>query len=235
MSSLVWKDVVAGGRLLAVVLPLGVLQVATFALTGPLFFVGAMMFTGLLAFGSIAIEEMQDTERLWASLPVTRGQIVAARYTTVLLGIATGLGSSWAAGRAAAMLPITPEWDPAAVANPGVLAAMAAILMLSAAVFLPLCFRFGAGRGVVIYLAVSVGFLLLVSVAGQVILLARGYSGPLLDPEAWKTAGPELREKLAAWLTPRIPAILGLLVSFAAAAFALSALVSRKIYELRDL
>lgn len=235
MPSLIWKDIVAGRRLLAVILPLGILQVATFALAGPLFLPAALAFTGLLAFGPIAMEELQGTERLWASLPVTRGQIVAARYLTALIGILAGLGSSWAAGRAIVLLPVTSEGDPASVANHVTVALMAAILLLAAAVYLPLHFKYGAGRGVVIYLGASVGFLLLLSVAGQLVLLAKGHSGPLLDPEAWRTAGPELREKLAAWLEPRIPAILGMLVGLAAAAFVLSALVSRKIYELRDL
>ncbi|HXI03228.1 MAG TPA: ABC-2 transporter permease, partial [Candidatus Saccharimonadales bacterium] len=195
MLSLVLKDLVAGRRLLALILPLGVVQLATFAVVGPIFLLGALVFTSLLAFGSIALEELQGTETLWSSLPVTRGQIVLARYLTVLIGILTGLCLSWAAGQTVIRLGSGPAGAPALVGLRAH-AFLISLLLLAAALYLPLLFRFGASKGFLVFSALSVGLLLVLTVAGQGILLLKGYSNPLMDPETWKTAGPELREKL---------------------------------------
>ena len=96
MLELVWKDVVAARRLLWLVIPLGGVQIAVVSFVPPIYVTAALIFSVLLAFGSIAVEESQRTELLWNSLPLSRGQFVAARYLTTLIGIVAGLAFSWA-------------------------------------------------------------------------------------------------------------------------------------------
>jgi hypothetical protein len=235
MLSLVWKDVEAARRPLLLVIVLGVFQLASFATFGPVFLPAALVFSGLLAFIPIPVEEVQGTEILWNSLPVTRGQIVGARYLSVLAGILAGLGTSWVVGQTVTRLVPSGASGTAPFVGLGAHALLFSFLALASALFLPLYFGFGAGRGMIVFSAVAVGALLFLPVLGQVVLFMKGYSSPVLDPGTWKEVGPEIREKIAAWLAPRIGRILVLLAGFSALAMAFSALVSRRLYEARDL
>ncbi len=235
MLSLIRKDVEAASRWLLLVIPLGILHLATFASFGPVFLLATLFFSGLLAFGSIPLEEVQRTEPLWNSLPVTRGQIVMARYLSVLLGMTAGLGLSWAVGQAMMRMTAAGTGGPSPFVSFHVHALVFVLLGLLSAVFLPFYFRCGAGRGLILFSATAVGALLLLSVLVQILLHLKGYSSPILDPGGWKEAAPELQAKVAAWLRPRLGRIAGLFAGLSLCAMGFSSLVSRKFYETRDL
>jgi hypothetical protein len=235
MLSLVWKDVAAARRWLLLVIPLGLLHLATFASFGPVFLPAAFAFSVLLAFGSIPLEEIQRTESLWNSLPVTRGQIVMARYLSVLLGILAGLGLSWSVGQVITRMMPAGAGGPSPFVSFHAHALVFVPLALASAAFLPFYFRCGAGRGLILFSAAAVGALLILSVLVQMVLLVKGYSSPIFDPGNWKEAAPELQAKLAAWLEPRLGRILGLFAGLSVCAMALSSLISWRLYETRDL
>lgn len=233
--SLVLKDLAAARRLLLLILPLGLVHLAVFSSFGPIYFPTACLFAALLAFGPIALEEIHRTEILWNSLPVSRGQIVLARYVTTLIGILAGLAMSWGVGRLAARFIAAEASSPSPFAALRAHILLFSFLVLGMALFLPLYFHFGAGRGTILFSAVGVGLLLVLTVGTQVLLFAKGYSSPILDPESWKATGPELQERVVAWLEPRINRILGLIAGLSIFAIAFSWLVSRRLYENRDL
>lgn len=235
MLDLVWKDLVAARRVLLLAVPLFVFQTATFAGFGPALLLSTFLFTALFAFGSIALEEIQGMEPLWGSLPLRRGQIVGARYLTTVLGCVMGLAMSWAVGQAATRL----VFRAAAEASPfvGVAAhlALLAQLLFAAAFFLPFCFRFGAGRGALLFSAWAMGALVALSVGGQALLYLAGRANPLLDPAFWTDKGMLPEPGTLQWLDRGWRWILGGWVLLAAGAIAVSAKLSQRLYERRDL
>jgi ABC-type transport system involved in multi-copper enzyme maturation permease subunit len=247
MLNLVWKDIAAARRILLIVLPLGILQLAVFASVGPFILPAALFFSAILASGSIALEETQRTELLWNSLPVSRGQVVFGRYLTVLLGILVGLGLSWAVGQVVGRLLAagggaintasgsTGTVDPAPFASPIALAPIFVVLALSAALYLPFYFRWGAGRGAVILSAVGVGTMLIITLLFQWLLQENGYSSPMLQPGAWRDADPAARAEFEAQLRVAIPWVLSSSVAGSLVLFALSSVASWCLYETRDL
>jgi hypothetical protein len=123
------------------------------------------------------------------------------------------------------------DGGPAGSGDLHAMALLFVLLMLAAALFLPFYFRWGLGRGMVIFSAVGAGAVLLVTVLVQVFLYVKGYSGPILDPETLREVG----QQVAAWLMPRWGRLLSLLVGFSACAMAFSSLVSWYLYKTRDL
>jgi len=251
MLNLVWKDVAAARRVLLILIPLGILQLAVFASVGPFILPAALFFSAVLASGSIALEETQRTETLWASLPVSRGQIVFARYLTVLLGILVGLGLTCAVGQVVGRLMDTglgagsaasagattsaTAMNPALFATSTALAPIFVVLILTAAIYLPFYFRWGAGRGAVILSAVGVGSLLIITLLVQWLMGENGYYSPMLQPGAWNTADPAARAAFEARLQEVVPWVLGGSVVGSVVLFALSSVASWVLYETRDL
>ncbi len=128
--ALVWKDIVAGRLVLAIVLPLFALKLWSMRDLGPAYVVVVMLSGFILGFGSLGLEETQRTEQTWMSLPVSRTQLVVARYLTVLTGL-------------------TIVFVPACLINPALTLPLVALLFafaLGAAIFLPAYFRWGIGR-----------------------------------------------------------------------------------------
>jgi ABC-type transport system involved in multi-copper enzyme maturation permease subunit len=230
--SLVWKDAVAAQRLLWLVIPLGTVQLAVLALVPGLYPLAALTFAALLGFGSIAVEEAQRTELLWNSLPVSRGEFVTARYLTTLIGIVAGLAFGWALSQAVTRLAAE---GPSALLRLGAHALMFTVLVLGAAVYLPLYFRFGAGRGALVFSAAGVVALLVISLVTQSILLALGYPSPIADPDAWRAAAPTLMTQTMAWVAPQFGRLLTAFVGFSFITMGVSWLISRRVYEARDL
>ena len=235
MLSLIWKDIAAARRILLLVLPLGILQLAVFASVGAFILPAALFFSAVLASGSIALEEAQRTETLWNSLPVSRGQVVFARYLTVLLAILFGLGMACAVGQVVGRLLAPGAADPAPFASPVALAPIFVVLTFTAALYLPFYFRWGAGRGAVILSAVGVGSLLIITLLVQWLLGENGYSSPMLQPGAWTEADPAARAEFEARLRVVIPWVLSASVAGSLVAFALSSVASWVLYETRDL
>lgn len=235
MLSLIWKDVVAARRLLLFVVPLGAVQLAVLASLPGIYPIAALSFAALLAFGSIALEESQRTELLWNSLPVSRADFVSARYATTLIGITAALVFGWAIAQAATPPFSSRAAATAALAGLSAHAVMFGILALAAAAFLPLYFHFGAGRGLLLFSAVAVSALIIVSLLAHVILSANGYPSPFFDPEGWRATGPALVERLLEWLAPRFGRLLALFVGLAVITLGGSWAVARRLYEARDL
>lgn len=235
MASLIWKEFVAARLLLWLVIPVGAVQLTVMASTPPLYPLAALTVAALLAFGSIALEETQRTELLWNSLPVTRGELVTARYLTVLIGMTVGLALGWAIAQVAVRPLATNAAGSAAFTGLAAHAFMFGVLAFAAAVFLPLYFRLGAGRGVVSFSAVAVGALIIASLAGHALLSAKGYPSPISDPAEWKEIWPELSARLAGWVAPRFGWLLGLFVGSSVITLLVSWGISTRVYETRDL
>jgi len=235
MLSLVWKDIVAARWLLLLVIPLGIVQVAVMSFLPVIYIVAVLSFAALLALGSIAVEEAQRTELLWNSLPVSRGQLVAARYLTALIGMVTGLALGWVLAQAMARLASSGADGPSALIGLDAHALLFGLLACGVAVFLPLYFRFGAGRALLFCSAIAVATLLLVSLLAELILSAKGYPSPISDPEAWRAAAPALMRRLTEWLAPRFGRLLALFLGAAVIVMGVSLLISRRLYEARDL
>ena len=130
VAALVWKDIVAARLVLAIALPMYLLQLWSMRTVIPAYLIVVTVFGGLFAFGSIVLEETQRTERLWLSLPVSRSEIVLARYVSTSFGLALALVPAWLFARDF-VLPLV---------------AQLFVFALSASVFLPAYFRWGAGR-----------------------------------------------------------------------------------------
>ena len=233
MIELVWKDLVVARWFLVFGLPLYALQLALTASQAPVFFIFTTVFSGLLGFGSIGLEDRQNTESLWCSLPVTRREVVLARYLSTGLGLLLGLGLSWSIGRVAARLMGAAADGDASVPT-GLLAyaALFALLALLAEVFLPCYFRFGAGKGLVVFSAVAVGVLIVAPLLLHLALLLAGYGNPLMDPEVWRRGAEKLRAEEGARLAQRV---VGGMAVLACGAVLLSAGLSIRFFEKRDL
>ena len=211
MSNLIVKDLIAARWFLLAILVLYVVQLATLTIAPPAAMVVTLIFTSLMAFGSLAIEEAQGTETTWCSLPVDRSQIVLARYSTTLLAILLGLGLSWAVS----------------AGSLGLAAQSSAFFMLTvaASLFLPCYFRLGIGRGLMVFAIVMLGILVLFAAVGALIsFLTNG------------SALPDERSVAAAraWLLPLVPFAAIALVTIALAMASVSALLSVRWYSARD-
>ena len=226
MLDLVWKDVVAARRLLWLILPLGGVQIAVMSFVPAIYLMATLTFCALLAFGSIAVEEYQRTELLWNSLPVTRGEFVTARYLTTLIGIVAGLALSWALAQTVTRLASDVTDGPAGLLSLDAHAVLLGFLVFGAAVYQPLYFRFGAGRGLLYFSAIAVAELVIVSLVAQLALSATGYPSPAVDPEAWRALMMEMVE----WVEPRFGRLLGAFVGSAVVALGVSLLISRRVY-----
>jgi len=235
---LVWKDVVAARWLLLAGLPIYAFNLAAMIGVRPVYVMISFLVSMMLAFGSLGIEEMQGTGTLWASLPVRRAEIVFARYLTVMLGALTGLGISLGVDRAmTAVSAVAGRGAGASLgASAGAHVVLLLLILLVAAVLLPLCFRLGAGNGVLAFGVVSVVAILVLSLGGQLALWLAGLSNPLLDPALYRGA-PEAEQTRAAldWLRRRGGIILGLSGLLTAVALVFSAALSRNVFEMRDL
>lgn len=139
---------------------------------------------------------LDRTETFLVGLPVTRSQMVKARYLATLLGLSLGTFLPLGLGVLVhALAPTTFRAVPADVWGVAALMLLGGALLAFA--FLPLAFRFGGPRGAAVF---SAGLLILVSglLAWKGLLglsdLVLAVSTPLLDhaPRAWGTAAGAL-------------------------------------------
>ena len=233
MIELIWKDIVVARWFLVFLIPLYALQLAIMVSQAPLFFSVTLLFTGLLGFGSIGLEDQQNTESLWCSLPVTRREFVLARYLSTGLGLFLGLALSWLIGRAAARPAVVEAGrDAVPAAGPLTYAALLILLAFLAAAFLPCYFRFGAGKGLVIFSAIGVGALIVIPLMLQLALFLAGYTNPLLDSELWRRGA----ENFGAGERARLMrGAVGGMAALAGVTVLVSAGLSVRFYEKRDL
>ena len=196
MLSLVWKDVVAARWILIVALPLYAIQLVTLTTAPPVSILVTLLFTALFAFGSIGMEEIQGTDALWCSLPVSRSVFVFARYATTVVGVLLGLGTSWVVGLAAWSWFRRAEDAAAAFPyGPGTYALLFLVLLGAAALYLPCYFRLGAGRGSLLFSVLVLATLVLASAAGSLIVYLAGGADAL--ESVWKPDPEEVARLLA--------------------------------------
>jgi len=169
MLRLVWKDVVVAGWVLLAALPLYAIQLAGAVAIPPVALLLTVVFTALFAFGSIVLEEIQGTETLWCSLPLSRADLVRGRYAATALGIVLGLVSSWGITRFASGLVFGGSRAEAGPLGSGAYLVLLALFLFLGSLFLPCYFRFGAGRGLFVFGAVLFGLLVLCTALGSVI------------------------------------------------------------------
>jgi len=229
---LILKDLVAARWLLIILIPFYVLQLATFTYAAPLFLLATLVFTALLGFGSIGLEDHQNTETLWCSLPVDRREVVLGRYLSVLLGVTFGIVLSWLTNLIVAGLAGASARNSIIFPDPWRHAALLVFMVLLAGVFLPCYFRFGASKGLAVFSALGIGALIVFSLPTQLAFYLAGHSRLLADPELWR----ETAAKFSAAERARLAhLVIGILALLASAAFLVSAGLSIRFYEKRDL
>jgi ABC-type transport system involved in multi-copper enzyme maturation permease subunit len=231
MLRLVWKDAVAAGWFLLAGMPLYAVQVAGVASVPPALLAVTALFTAALAFGPIGIEEVQGTETLWCSLPVSRRQIVFARYAATACGIALGLGTSWGVARAATALVRIGPRQASEILGTDPYASLFAVFLLSAALFLPCYFRLGAGRGLMLFSLLVLGLLVSMSALGWLAVELAGGQEAL---RALREQDPTRIAAAREWLDRWGGVVSAGLVAGAVLLFGMSALLSAQLYSKKD-
>jgi hypothetical protein len=179
----------------------------------------------------LTIEWRFDAERFVASLPVSRADVVKARYAGAVAAalVATPLyglyGHALAAVGRDRLLRIWSGHAPGWESWEGFLAFFLVVSLVSFA-FLPLHFRLGLGRGSAVFGASALTLALLGSLASRSV--AGGGSGAL-PGEALRTGLGRLSLAWGPWVT------IAAALAATAAAGALSCLLSVRSYERRDL
>jgi ABC-2 type transport system permease protein len=203
---LVVKDLIAARWFLLAIIPLYVLQLVGSTASSAAFGAITLLSSALLAAGALIVDESQGTDVLWCSLPVSRREIVFARYASAILGVALGVGLSWIVGRVGdAPLPSAAH------------AALFSGVVVALAVFLPCYYRWGAGRALAVFAVV----VLVVSVA---------LTGLVLSVLRSNTTQASLIE----WLGQRQAPVSAGLIVLALAAAATSAAISALVFRRRD-
>lgn len=231
MLRLVWKDLVAGGWFLLLGLPLYAIQLAGTVPVPPVTLVVTALFTGALAFGSLGVEEVQGTEAFWCSLPVNRRDVVWARYASTAIGLAIGLVTSGAVVNASRVWIFTDPRYVSTAPGAGTYGMVLAAFLLAASIFLPCYFRYGAGKGLVVLAAATLGLLVLGSILGWLIVQLAGGAEAL---EALRAGDPARVAAAVAWLDRWGGLLSAALAAISALVFGASALLSARFYSERD-
>jgi hypothetical protein len=224
MLRLVWKDAAAARWILLIVIPVGAIQLATLTVSPPAHLLGTLALSGLLAFGSIALEEIQGTEVLWCSLPLSRREYVLGRYLTTFTGATLGLSIGFATAYATALWAFRGGEETAVRPSPVLYAILLALLLFAAAGHFPCMFRFGVGRGMMVF-----------SAAAAILLLVLSGLAYLLAPMSGRTPSAEEIELATAWLSRWRYVLAGAFLAAAALATLVSAAFSIRLFEARDL
>ncbi|MBP7865472.1 MAG: ABC-2 transporter permease [Acidobacteria bacterium] len=233
----VWRDLRSCARWLA--LAAGVFAVhgaAAFPFPG-VYLMLTTLFPLFLAIGPLLVEARHPTDRLWASLPLRRWELVAARYAAAALGV--GIGLAAAVGWSALLWTVYPPVRWPAVPPLTVAAAALGLVFLLAwllIVYLPFAFRFGAARGPVVFACSLLGLSVLVSVLQHLAATLLPATGTSWVASVLRAPGKTILSALSAardlWGAPLLLALLAVLtVALAAASLALSI----RFYRQRDL
>lgn len=198
------------------------------------FFWLPVLLAGALAGFVPAIEWRQGSDRLVASLPVSRESVVAGRYIAALLGIAASWLAWLAAGTVLDPLLLAGRTDPGAWAT--LSGGLAFLLMagLLVAAFLLLHFLLGFGRTALIFAPVVI----VVALASRTVAMA--LVGPPPTPEGLPAiltpAGGAVRFALDALVARAGPVGAAAMVGAAlVACMAASAWISARAYRRRGL
>jgi hypothetical protein len=214
----------------AVIFVLGAVQ--TIRADEAYFWLGVLLACALAGFVP-AVEWRHGTDRLLASLPVSRDRVVLSRYAAALLGIAVAWVAWTLMGWAASPLLPADRIEPTVSATfaGGLAFVLAAGLLI--ALFLPPLFRLGFARAAMGFPVMAVGLALILRGAA---LTTAPYPLPPGMPVALTPAAGALENALAI-LAERMgrgalaAAVLVVLLGFMAA----SAELSRRAYRRRGL
>lgn len=184
---------------------------------------GFMLYTLTLAACGLAITLSQDymnkTEILYASLPLTRAEIVGGRYLlTGFLGLAAGLYAFALASLLNSVFHF--RWtklDLGALTSPEGLTGFALALILLASLYFPFYYRFGVGRANFAFLLSLLAAALLISGLGRLHILPSSLVLRVRSPEFAKDIGAGIIGLLGQvrrqWGTPLFVAAAGGLAS----------------------
>ena len=178
---------------------------------------------GALALYVPIMEWHQETDRMLSSLPVRRATVVISRYISSLIACGVA-GVAWIS-TGHLLAPLLDTLLDGGRATPGMWTTFEGILTfftmsgLLIALFLPLYFRFGMGRGVIVYLGMSFALFVLASLPAGVVM-------PGAAVQAWISA-------MTASVGPGW--ILFLILVGIGAAMTLSGRLSVRWFERRDL
>lgn len=229
MTELVWKDVVGARWFLIGGLPVYAIQLVSMSFAAPAVLLTTIVYSAAMAIVPLVIDEIQGTESLWCSLPVSRRDLVLARYASVLGAVVAGLAIS-RLGVAAAERWIEPA---SGMDVPhlglGAYAAMFVLLALCAAAYLPCRFRLGTGRGTLAFTAIAAATLVAATALTAVVAWVVG------DP-ALLTRRPDAETLAAveAWLAVWRVVLLAAALLVTAGVLAGSAALSVRFYAARD-
>jgi ABC-type transport system involved in multi-copper enzyme maturation permease subunit len=202
----------------------------------------AFFWLGVLLAGSLAayvpvIEWIQETDPMLHSLPVRRTAVVTARYLSALFAGVVACISWISAGLLLRTFLDPTRGDPVLWMSPEGLLTYSLAVSVSLALFLPLYFRFGLGRGISVFLVLG-GFLLasLVALAGAGTGGEGGtLSGPAARP-AFVTPAVLFRERASELMASLGPvSVLALVLAGAGVLLFLSALLSTRWLQGRDI
>jgi hypothetical protein len=227
---LVLRDVLVARRVAPLLALFYVLYLAMAAAEPLALLLTTLLGAGGAALGPLALDARRGSEALWASLPLDRAALVRARYAAAALFALAALAASWAVGSIAAAV----IGHGAAPLPPAAYAAVAVVLALVVATYLPFHFRLGPGAGLQAFSAVAALLLLAGAACAQAAAWLLGAPEALLAAATWRTAG---RLATGAALPPDVTAgaVLAGAAATAAALYLLSMRVSEQLYRERDL
>ena len=208
-------------------LPLYLLQAGTFyRWSGEAFLYVTIAITTALAVTGAIIDDVFGADALFCSLPLSRSTIVAARYLWGLISLAVGLVLCVGYGRLLGALIGAPA---SGFAGPPDVAAALTVALLTAAllcVWYPFYFRWGLGKGTLLFLAAVLALGALVSTT----VLALRALGASLPGRAGSPVSMVRAAVIRVGAAPATAIAVGILGS---AAY-LSLRLSTRFYERRD-
>ncbi len=232
----VWKDCCACSRWLAVATAFFLVHgTAAFPFPG-FYLLLTALFPAFLAIGPLLVEARHPTDRLWASLPIRRWELVAARYAAAFLGLGLGLAAAvaWTVPLAAVMPVRWPAPPPLLAGAAATTLAFLLVWMLS--LYLPFVFRFGPAKGPLVFAGAFLGLAAAAGAAQHVAARWTSAAGPSWVLSALHSPGRSLLNALSAagelW---GAPVLLALLAGLTVAVATLSLALSIRFYSRRDL
>jgi hypothetical protein len=125
------------------------------------FFWLGIALVGALALYVPTIEWHQETDRMLSSLPVSRATVVFSRYVSTIFACAIGAGAWVSSGHLLGPLLASGPTNPEMWTTLSGITAFVSVAALLLSLFLPLYFRFGIGRGAMIFVPSVMGLYLL--------------------------------------------------------------------------
>lgn len=197
---------------------------------------GGMIFWVNVAFATAALvsvcllDARSGADRFIHSLPVTRADVVRARYGTaiVLAAVVLGIGAAVGMARAVATAPPAAGWP--RWFSPDVGLAYLVVMAVIIAVYLPCYFRWGYGRGTVVAAVLLAGLV----IAGDVVGNEADSLSRVAPGEGGLPRGLVVRVVVAMADARGLAATSVITLACAAAMLAVSAAAASRLYRRRE-